>query len=71
VITTEPELLRRSLNVRTKYQRSEWYYASRFDPSKDNVLSLRDDTAHNKLRAKLAHGVSSRCSALIPGTNKG
>jgi len=28
---------------------------------------MRDDAAHNKLRAKMAHGVSSGCFALAPG----
>lgn len=29
----------------------------RFDPSRDNVLSERDDDKHNELRAKMAAGV--------------
>lgn len=46
------------LGVRTKYRRSDWYDAMRLDPTKDNVLSMRDDDKHNELRAKMAHGVS-------------
>ena len=46
------------LGVRTKYRRSDWYDAMRFDPTRDNVLSMRDDDKHNELRAKMAHGVS-------------
>lgn len=57
VVTSEPDLMKRMLNVRTKYKRSDWYYAMRFDPAKDNVLSMRNDQEHNKLRAKMAHGV--------------
>ena len=47
------------LSVRSPYKRAYWYYAMRFDPSRDNVLSMREDAQHNALRAKMAHGVSS------------
>lgn len=30
----------------------------KFDPTKDNLLSLRDEDAHKDLRAKMAAGVS-------------
>ena len=59
LVTSDPDLLRRILGVRTKYRRSDWYYAMRFDPAKDNVLSMRDDDLHNELRAKMAAGVSA------------
>jgi hypothetical protein len=45
------------LAVRTPYKRSDWYDAMRLDPSRDNVLSEKDDVKHNELRAKLAAGV--------------
>jgi cytochrome P450 len=32
----------------------------RFNPSKDNVVSMRDDELHGKLRGKLAAGYSGR-----------
>lgn len=35
------------------------YDAMRFDPGRDNLLSMRDDAAHTKLRNKMAAGVSS------------
>ena len=44
-------------NVRSNYRRSDWYNSMRFNPSKDNVVSMRDDDVHNKLRLKLAAGV--------------
>ena len=58
LVTSDPGLVKRMLNVRTPYKRAYWYYAMRFDPSRDNVLSMRDDAQHNALRAKMAHGVS-------------
>ncbi|KAK3936975.1 pisatin demethylase [Diplogelasinospora grovesii] len=60
LLTSDPDLMRRMLNVRTNYQRSDWYYAMRFDPSKDNVLSMMDDAKHTKLRAKMAAGYSGK-----------
>ncbi|KAM7192326.1 Cytochrome P450 [Naviculisporaceae sp. PSN 640] len=60
VVTSDPYLIRHMTNVRSNYQRSEWYYGMRFDPTKDNVLSTRDDAAHNRLRAKMAAGYSGK-----------
>ena len=45
-------------NVRSDYRRSSWYDGMRFDPTKDNLLSLRNEDAHKDLRAKMAAGVS-------------
>ncbi|KAK4209072.1 cytochrome P450 [Rhypophila decipiens] len=60
LVTDDPYLIRHMTNVRSEYRRSEWYYGMRFDPTKDNVLSTRDEVAHNKLRAKMAAGYSGK-----------
>ncbi|KAM7219703.1 Pisatin demethylase [Rhypophila decipiens] len=60
LVTDDPYLIRHMTNARSEYQRSEWYYGIRFDPTKDNVLSTRDEVAHNKLRAKMATGYSGK-----------
>jgi hypothetical protein len=57
LITSDPNLMKRMLNVRTPYKRSEWYDAMRLNPTKDNVLSMRNDDVHNQLRTKMAAGV--------------
>lgn len=57
LITSDPDLMKRMLNVRTPYKRSDWYDGMRLDPAKDNVLSMRDDDLHFKLRSKMAAGV--------------
>lgn len=57
LVTSDPNLLRRMLSVRTPYKRSDWYDGMRLDPGRDNVLSERNDEKHNKLRAKMAAGV--------------
>ncbi|PFH61477.1 hypothetical protein XA68_17308 [Ophiocordyceps unilateralis] len=60
LVTSDPELMRRMLHVRTTYKRSDWYDGMRLDPSKDNVLSQRDDELHSKLRFKMAAGYSGK-----------
>ncbi|RDA94984.1 hypothetical protein CP533_0162 [Ophiocordyceps camponoti-saundersi (nom. inval.)] len=60
LVTSDPELMRRMLHVRTTYKRSDWYDGMRLDPAKDNVISQRDDELHNKLRWKMAAGYSGK-----------
>jgi hypothetical protein len=57
LVTSDPDLMKRMLNVRTKYQRSDWYHSMRFNPAKDNILSTMDDAKHTVLRSKMAAGV--------------
>ncbi|KAJ3945074.1 uncharacterized protein N0V96_005097 [Colletotrichum fioriniae] len=52
--------MRRMLGVRSEYRRSDWYDGMRFNPSRDNVLSCRDEDEHAKLRSKMAAGYSGR-----------
>lgn len=52
--------MKRMLNVRTKYSRSSWYDGMRLDPTKDNVLSQRNDDLHASTRSKMAAGYSGK-----------
>jgi hypothetical protein len=58
LITSDPNLVKHMYSVRSQYRRSSWYRGMRFDPSKDNLLSLRNEDDHRDLRAKMAAGVS-------------
>ncbi|GKT88616.1 pisatin demethylase [Colletotrichum tofieldiae] len=60
VVTSDPDLMRHMLGVRTKYTRSDWYNAMRLDPRHDNVLSSRDDATHTKLQSQMAGGYSGK-----------
>ncbi|KAK4464777.1 cytochrome P450 monooxygenase mpaDE [Cladorrhinum samala] len=60
LLTSDPDLLKRMLAVRTKYKRGDWYDAAQFDPGHQNIISERDDAAHNKLRGKMAAGYSGK-----------
>lgn len=57
LVTSDPDLLRRMLGVRSPYSRAPYYQGFRFDPSKDNLLSQTDERKHGVLRAKMAAGV--------------
>ena len=52
--------------VRSRYKKGDFYDAVRFDPTRDNIISQRDDELHNELRAKMAAGVSSCVPSPIP-----
>ncbi|KAK6223056.1 cytochrome P450 [Colletotrichum tabaci] len=60
LITSDPDLIKHMLNVRSTYKRSNWYDGMRLKPGKDNVLSARDDDLHQKLRSKMAAGYSGK-----------
>ncbi len=59
LITSDPALIKRMSAARSPYRRSEYYIGLRFDPSRDNIVSTRDENKHNELRSKMAAGVSS------------
>ncbi|KAI8274248.1 Cytochrome P450 monooxygenase lolP1 [Colletotrichum sp. SAR11_59] len=46
--------------VRSPYRKGAWYQAVRFDPTRDNIISMRNDHDHNELRAKMAIGYSGK-----------
>ncbi|KAL5322290.1 hypothetical protein ACEPPN_010262 [Leptodophora sp. 'Broadleaf-Isolate-01'] len=60
LVTSDPNQMRRMLGVRSKYTRSDWYVGMKFDPSRENVESERDESNHNALRAKMAAGYSGK-----------
>lgn len=58
LVTSSPDIVRRIWAVRSPYRRGAFYDAIKFDPERDNLLSLRDEDAHTALKAKMAPGVS-------------
>jgi hypothetical protein len=55
LVTSDPEILRKTGAPRSPYRRSDWYQALRVD--RENILSERDEDRHAKLRNKMAAGV--------------
>ncbi|RDW78362.1 hypothetical protein BP5796_06214 [Coleophoma crateriformis] len=60
VLTTDPEVMRKAYAVRSPFTRSTWYRTFRFDPTRDNIASLRDNEVHRVLKAKMAPGYSGK-----------
>ncbi|KAK3986726.1 cytochrome P450 [Cladorrhinum sp. PSN332] len=60
LVTSDPDLMKRMLNVRTGYQRSTWYMGLQIEPGVNHVISTVDDAAHSKRRSKMAAGYSGK-----------
>ncbi|CZT12580.1 related to pisatin demethylase (cytochrome P450) [Rhynchosporium agropyri] len=60
LVAGDPAMVRRMLAVRSPYTRSDWYHGVRFDPSKDNIASERDEKIHGELRNMMAPGYSGK-----------
>ncbi|KAM7214882.1 Cytochrome P450 [Rhypophila decipiens] len=61
LLTSSPELLSHINSPRAGYVRSEWYHGGiRFKKGEDHVMSLLDDGAHTRQRARLAAGYSGK-----------
>ncbi|RYO85039.1 hypothetical protein DL766_005680 [Monosporascus sp. MC13-8B] len=60
LITDDPELIRNMSSARSAYVRGGWYDAARLDPYDDTMASLRDNAAHDKLKAKTASGYAGK-----------
>ena len=46
--------------VRSPYTRSDYYHALRIHPTRDNIVSIRDEGLHDDLRYKISAGVCLR-----------
>ncbi|KAK5654058.1 hypothetical protein OQA88_7736 [Cercophora sp. LCS_1] len=60
VTTRDSAFMRNMLRVQSEYQKSDWYNAMRFNPERDNILSIQDNELHSKYREKLAPGYTGR-----------
>lgn len=58
LLTDDPDVTRRILSARSPYLRAPWFDSIRIDPHIPNIVSERDPEKHNRLRARLAAGVS-------------
>ncbi|KID94024.1 benzoate 4-monooxygenase cytochrome P450, partial [Metarhizium majus ARSEF 297] len=60
VVTSDARLAMHMLGARSQYTRSSWYNGLRFEPSKNNIISMRDDALHAVIRSKMAGGYSGK-----------
>ncbi|GAD97232.1 putative P450 monooxygenase [Paecilomyces variotii No. 5] len=56
LITSDPEIFRHILSVRSNYQRGPWFDCLRLDPHRANLITERDIKTHNVLRAQMSAG---------------
>lgn len=57
VATDDPVIQRHMAAPRSPWRKGRWFRGMKFDPRLDNLLSMADEDAHTKLRAKLMPGV--------------
>ncbi|OLN81430.1 Pisatin demethylase 24 [Colletotrichum chlorophyti] len=70
LITDDPDIIRRMNSARSTYGRSSWYESVKLNPHEDSLFSLRDVSAHDKLKAKCAGGYAGKENlALEDGVN--
>lgn len=60
LLAADADLLRRMSAVRSTYERSSWYKATRLDPYHDMMGSVLDKGTHASLRAKMAPGYTGK-----------
>ncbi|KAJ4418717.1 hypothetical protein N0V82_005390 [Gnomoniopsis sp. IMI 355080] len=60
LLTDDPKLIMHMSAVRATYTRSGWYAGFKFNPYTDNLFNILDTGAHDKLRAKLIGGYSTK-----------
>ncbi|KUI55605.1 Pisatin demethylase [Cytospora mali] len=60
LLASNPDHLRRMSAVRSTYERSSWYKATRLDPYHDMMGSVMDKSAHMAIRSKLAAGYTGK-----------
>ena len=54
LITCDPDLIRHINGARSTYRRSDWYDCGKLDPYFDNMITLKDTVAHDKIKTQTA-----------------
>jgi cytochrome P450 len=60
LLTSDPDVIRRTSAARSKYTRSAWYKLSTADPYEDAMLNVLDTAEHDKLKAQTAPGYAGK-----------
>ncbi|KAH6628872.1 cytochrome P450 [Chaetomium tenue] len=60
LLTSDPDVIRRTSAARSKYTRSDWYKLSTVDPYEDAMLNVLDTAEHDKIKAQTAPGYAGR-----------
>ncbi|AEO61226.1 cytochrome P450 monooxygenase [Thermothelomyces thermophilus ATCC 42464] len=65
LLTSDPDVIRRSSGARSRYTRSNWYKAATLDPYDPAMLSTLDTAAHDRLKAQTAPGYAGKENATL------
>ncbi|KAJ4335660.1 hypothetical protein N0V87_005918 [Didymella glomerata] len=60
LVTSDTDVLRKIMSVRSAYSRGPWYDAWKLEAGKDNLFCMRDEVAHIKLRNRMTAGYSGK-----------
>lgn len=60
LLASDPDLLHRMSAVRSTYERSSWYEATKLDPYHDMMGSVVDKKVHAAMRTKMAPGYTGK-----------
>jgi hypothetical protein len=66
LVTDDADLLRKISSARSRYGRDQWFEGFKFDEH-DNMGSISDVAAHDRVRAKVASGYCGRDNVDIEG----
>lgn len=57
LLTSDPEIFRQVLGIRSAYERGTWFDCLRILPHRANLITERNRTIHNSMRKQMAAGV--------------
>ena len=60
VLTNDPEILRHIMSARTRYVRDDWWQGGQFHAEYGNILTIKDNGEHDRMKAKTVSSYSGR-----------
>ncbi|KAK4140506.1 Pisatin demethylase [Dichotomopilus funicola] len=60
LLTSDPDVIRRTSAARSRYTRSTWYKLNTADPYADAMFNTLDTTTHDRIKAQTAPGYAGR-----------
>jgi cytochrome P450 len=67
LLTSDPDMIRRTSAARSKYTRSAWYKLNRADPYRDSMINMLDTAQHDKAKAQMAPGYAGKDNPGLEG----
>ncbi|TPX16089.1 uncharacterized protein E0L32_004084 [Thyridium curvatum] len=60
VLTGDPDFVRRINGARSRYSRAQYYRSTRLTADHDNLFSITDTGAHDRLKARMTYGYGGK-----------